>query len=235
MTIRKVTFLLLNLALLGLLVKLGFWQLQRAHEKEQLLSALESQQQKKAISNHQLTALPTEELTNRHAALTGELDFQHAFLLDNKVFNGRVGYQVLVPLMLGKSQILVNLGWLSQGKSRQELPVIPPLPGKLTIEGKLSSVNVGFHLGKTEPEQGWPNRVQEIDFNEMEQRLGTSLLPLVLLLDEDLKFGFPRKWQAVVMPPEKHLGYALQWFSMALVLIVIFGYFWFRGWRNETV
>ncbi|HEY9031818.1 MAG TPA: SURF1 family cytochrome oxidase biogenesis protein, partial [Kangiella sp.] len=33
---------------------------------------------------------------------------------------------------------------------------------------------------------------------------------------------FVRQWELVASPPEKHIAYAVQWFGMALVLIILF-------------
>jgi len=41
-------------------------------------------------------------------------------------------------------------------------------------------------------------------------------------LDTDISSGFVRQWTPDVMPPERHEAYALQWFTFALVAIVIF-------------
>ena len=59
--------------------------------------------------------------------------------------------------------------------------------------------------------------------NELEQRLGYPLQPLVLLLDKDDAFGFIRDWKAVYgVTPDKHRAYAVQWFTLALVLLLIY-------------
>jgi surfeit locus 1 family protein len=41
-------------------------------------------------------------------------------------------------------------------------------------------------------------------------------------LDADEPDGFLRDWRPQLLSPEKHLGYAMQWFAMALALVVIY-------------
>ncbi len=81
-----------------------------------------------------------------------------------------------------------------------------------------------FRLGTVdEVNEGWPQVVQQVEMNELEQRLGNQLQPLVLLLDKDDSFGFIRDWKAVYgVTPDKHRAYAVQWFTLALVLLLIY-------------
>jgi surfeit locus 1 family protein len=59
--------------------------------------------------------------------------------------------------------------------------------------------------------------------NELEERLGYPLEPLILLLDKDDEFGFIRDWKPVYgVTPDKHRAYAVQWFTLATVLLMIY-------------
>jgi surfeit locus 1 family protein len=70
---------------------------------------------------------------------------------------------------------------------------------------------------------GWPQVIQAIDIPALEQRLDQALLPLVLQLDADDTHGFVRDWKAVYgIPPDKHRAYAMQWFTLAAVLAIIY-------------
>jgi surfeit locus 1 family protein len=61
---------------------------------------------------------------------------------------------------------------------------------------------------------------------ELQSLYGTTLLPRMVLLDESEPDGFVRDWTArysvTEFGPEKHIGYAVQWFGMALALLVIY-------------
>jgi surfeit locus 1 family protein len=62
-----------------------------------------------------------------------------------------------------------------------------------------------------------------LKLSQLEQRLGYPLLPVILMLDPKDEYGFVREWKAVYgVPPDKHRAYALQWFTLALVLMMIY-------------
>ena len=85
-----------TLLLLILLVGLGFWQLERARQKQVLLDQYEGQGEA-AIQIDGAALNSTEGLAYRPAQVTGQFDRRHQFLLDNRVYEGVPGYQVLTP------------------------------------------------------------------------------------------------------------------------------------------
>jgi surfeit locus 1 family protein len=65
--------------------------------------------------------------------------------------------------------------------------------------------------------------VQQLDLAQLEQVLETRLLPVILLLDKSDEHGFVREWQPVYgVTPDKHRAYAMQWFTLAVVLLLIY-------------
>ena len=81
-----------------------------------------------------------------------------------------------------------------------------------------------FRLGELdERHSGWPKVVQQVKMSDLEQRLGQTLLPVLLLLNSENEFGFIRDWKPVYgTPPDKHRAYAAQWFTLAAVLLMIY-------------
>ncbi len=69
---------------------------------------------------------------------SGEYDAARQILLDNKVHAGQAGYDVVAPLRLAGSDrfVLVDRGWIAQGASRAQLPVVPPPEGRVTVIGR---------------------------------------------------------------------------------------------------
>jgi cytochrome oxidase assembly protein ShyY1 len=64
--------------------------------------------------------------------------------------------------------------------------------------------------------------VQQVDMSRMGEQLGSPLLPFVLRLSPDSEGGFTREWQARTgLTPERHTGYAVQWFALAAALVVL--------------
>jgi surfeit locus 1 family protein len=72
-------------------------------------------------------------------------------------------------------------------------------------------------------EPGWPRALLFPTEADVESALGRDVEPRIVLLDAGLPDGYERKWRpSLGFGPERHLGYALQWFAFAIVAIVLF-------------
>jgi len=215
---------LVTLLLLGLLMSLGFWQLDRAEQKRALLAGYNTDRDATVI---QLEAglQSYRDFNYQFASATGQYDAARQFLLDNRTYNGRAGYHVLTPFMLRDSgaAVLINRGWIDLGVSRDQLPDPAVGSGSQTIRGRIKlPASDSFTLGEEEPRAGWPYRIQRVDTERLAQELGYPLLPVVLLLDPDQEDGFVRDWKPLRSGPERNVGYAVQWFGLAAALLVIY-------------
>lgn len=219
---------LVTLLLLPILLSLGFWQLRRADEKQALQVLFESQVSAPAVALDQLEAGDPANRYRRVGA-TGRYDSDHQILLDNQIQDGQPGYHVYTPLRLKgtTAAILVNRGWIPMGESRRQLPAIAVTSDEMTVSGRLSQpANPGLRLGPAaNTSQTWPQVVLYMDYQQLSTDLGYSLEPAVILLDAGAPDGYRREWQPTFggYGPERHRGYALQWFSLALALLVIYG------------
>jgi surfeit locus 1 family protein len=217
-------------ALLPVLIGLGFWQLDRADQKRALLAGLEGANERPpAPLAEVMEGADTPRF--RKVRASGRYDREHQILLDNQVNRGVVGYHVLTPLRLAGSQvgILVNRGWVPLGESRSRLPPIPVPEGPVTVSGIINTPpGTGLRLGSGLAQADWPAVVQYVELRPLAVRLGYELLPYVMLLDAEQEHGFARNWTPLLMGPlkrtgpERHVGYAVQWFSLALALVVIY-------------
>ena len=213
-----------TLILLGLLVSLGFWQLDRAQQKRELMSEYQAET---AGAPLRLDPARTsyEGMGYRVVAATGHFDGDHQFLLDNRTHNGLVGYQVLTPFVLdaGGTTVLVNRGWVPLGNSREIMPNPPAPLGEQSIIARIKlPADKTFMLAKEMPRDGWPWRVQAVQLELFEEELDVSLMPLVLLLEGDVGDDLVRDWHPLEFGPERNTGYAVQWFGLALTLLVIY-------------
>jgi surfeit locus 1 family protein len=213
---------LLTAALLSLLLSLGYWQLGRAEFKRGLRATEQAQAVEPPLV---IEAAPHDEaLRYRLARASGHYDTAHQILLDNQVYQGQAGYQVYTPLRLANGDVLlIARGWLPLGADRSRLPGLPTPSGAQTPEGRLDRPPAaGIRLGDV-PETGWPRVVQRLDPVAIGRELGLRTAPLVLKLDPAAAGGFVRDWRRPPqMGPEKHLGYAVQWFGLAAALVLIY-------------
>jgi len=222
--IRNWKLALLSLVLILILISLGFWQLSRAHEKASLLKNFQARGSMPPASAKDLSVL--RDWRFYQLKVEGKFDEAHTFLLDNKIFNGKVGYEVYTPFKAKGVDvaILVDRGFIPLGVSRDSLPAIPKASKKeVKIQGMLNTPPLYFAFGGIS-ENGktqWPLRVEYINVPEIAKLLNTGLFPYVLSLDEESPGALQVKWQIATIDPNKHKGYAVQWFALALTLLII--------------
>ena len=223
----KILPLIVFACLLALLLRLGFWQLNRADEKQEFLANQQEKMHRQALPIGKLLA-DNNDLRYRRTVLEGHYDVRHQFLIDNQIQAGKVGYFVLTPFILDTEQkvVLVNRGWVLMNKDRSLLPDVTftPPTGKLTIAGVLNHFpEVGLVLeGADEPGKGWPSVVQIINRQKITEKLQRPLFDFQLQLAAEQEYGYVREWQIHTrIPPEKHRAYAFQWFALAATLTLL--------------
>jgi surfeit locus 1 family protein len=216
---------ILVLILLPVLLRLGFWQIARANEKRMIIA-----------EHNAKMALPPRiidgPLANAEGLQFHRLQIQGSFLdkyqiyIDNKIHQDKVGYDVVTPLRIGDSQqyVLVNRGWIPMGATRSQLPEIntPQQPISVIGIAKYNTKDVASFGDGNRSNTGWPAVVRWVDIQAIAKETKLNLLPFMLLLDPNSQYGFVREWKFINMPPEKHMSYAVQWFAMAIALVVIY-------------
>ena len=220
----------------------GFWQLHRAEEKREILAAQSALHANapvafaNVVNSGDLTGINSStehddsSLAQRYLRVTarGEVHPQQIFLIDNRVHGGRPGYEVLVPVKVamdgGESfWLMVNRGWLAGGLDRSQLPSIPPLAENTTFSGYLYQP-FGKHLVLADDvwtEGVSPLVIQHFDHDKLERYLGDKVYPYSLRLDGSPDSALKTDWIIVNVQPEKHTAYAVQWFAMALALVIL--------------
>ncbi len=160
----------------------------------------------------------------RSAWLKGELDPERRLILDNRVKNGRPGYEILEALRVDglDAKILVNRGWVPASLDRSQLPEVEPISGTVQLRGTLYQTLGGYRLddGIGLVSQ-WPARVGWVSAARAEQLYGEAFFAYQLRLDQDSPGALQTGWPTVSVQPAKHTGYAVQWFVMALVLLLM--------------
>ena len=212
-------------AAIALMLSLGDWQLSRAREKET------RQEQHNQLSRQPTIALPStpvrlEDFQFRQVEARGTYLPLHTIYLDNKIVRGVVGYQIITPLRLGESEgasamhVLVNRGWVAAGNDRRQLPHIPTPVGQVSISGIATSPTQKTLELSTETVSGqvWEN----LHLERYRKVSGLTLQPLLILQQDDVKDGLVRQWDRPDSGAARNLGYAFQWFAMALTILIIY-------------
>jgi surfeit locus 1 family protein len=219
--------IILYLLLLSLLCSLGFWQLGRAEQKQQLLLQQQAAASAPALNlnSHLIDDLDRDRY--HKVIVNGHYDQEHQILIDNQVMEGKNGYWVLTPFFIKQQNkaVLVNRGWVAMGGDRKQLPEVGFAAEQLEIVGRINHLpSVGIKLkGMDQPSAGWPSVVQIADANVLAAKLGYEIYDFQVELDPEAGHGFRREWKTTVaIPPEKHQAYAVQWFGLALALSFLF-------------
>ena len=216
-----------SLAILGVifLINLGNWQLERAVEKELILSDIATKKTAKALTLSDLDKL--EDINYYRFKASGQYDNKHYLLLDNRFYKSRPGFEVIQPLIVGNRVVLVNRGWIPLPLDRNDLPEIPAIEGVIEVRGEVNEPTQAIVLkdDQLSADKPWPQLVQSLELetlSELYAELGLKIEPWILRQEVVEDVFYKREWIFVAMPPEKHISYAVTWFGLALALIIIY-------------
>ncbi|HTT07596.1 MAG TPA: SURF1 family protein [Gammaproteobacteria bacterium] len=229
-------FIVTVLVIAGL-VRLGVWQVDRAHQKHAAYARYLAHQQMPAAPLTRIAREPVENLNGRNVTLTGRYLADAEVLLDNQSHDGQPGYLVLTPFaMASRETVLINRGWMPLGMTRDRVTVEQPPTGDIAVRGLISTAPArGISLHGDEQVETLPGgvrRVQRVDYDILARVVGMPLLPYLVLLDPQAPGGYVRAWTAPGSDEYRHWSYAVQWFAMALAVLILFIVLAARGRRR---
>ena len=206
---------------MAFLVSLGFWQLDRADQKRTIEASIQ-----KANTGVVELIINQNELLNKEyyeVRLQGSYIGDKQFSYDNQIVDQASGYYVLTPFVLtGQSNaIMINRGFIPWNGRRDQLDDIAVDSTYREIKIQVSRPIKRIELKTSDISNQFPVLIQAIDFDVIEEISSTSFVDVIGLLDPSSDDGFVRKWEPYTGSIEKHIGYAIQWFLMALVLGII--------------
>lgn len=210
----------------ALFARLGLWQSGRAVEKERMLAdaaaVLEARRPATLSAAQDAGRAHAYEWATGRGRFTGPVVW-----LDNQQREGRVGVRGYAPFQPEHGgPLLVDVGWSPIPPDRSALPRIALPAGPVHVRGLLAPPpSPGLRLGAPMARQAGGWLMLRVDMPAIDAALGSPqpLAARVLRLDPSLPFGLPRDLRLLVntLPPEKHRGYALQWFGLAATVLVI--------------
>jgi surfeit locus 1 family protein len=207
---------------------LGLWQIERGQAKTVIINQFDSNLKKEQ------KYLNKESKKWDRVKVEGSWNSSKQILIDNVIHNGVAGYKVLTPLRIKNSEniILVDRGWIKGNKFREDIPNISIPENSVTVTGILELPELGLVLSDDLVTREWPKISQTKNAEVLIKEYDESVYELILLADPLLKNSLEYiKIIPTNMKPSKHYGYAAQWFSMFLVLCLM--YVWYGYKRNE--
>lgn len=212
----------------GGLVRLGLWQLDRAGEKIEQQEAYTAAGSETAtpLAQVPIAGLPFDQQQhqNRRVVMQGQfLEQQHIFLI-YQTWEEQLGYEVLTPLRLADDNriVLVSRGWSGQADTQQLAAALEPLPGLRQVEGQLH-VPTEREASRSNSSQNpdWPLIRRYVNMAELAPFFDAPLFPYVVRLMPGQDGLLVRHWPEAVVATDRHFSYALQWFSMAIAVLLV--------------
>lgn len=145
-------------------------------------------------------------------------------LVRGRPFDGRAGFEVLVPYRLDDGTVfIVDRGWVPAGNEQDAPDLIPAPPGgEVTVVARLKPSEPAL-LGRSAPE----GQVASIELSGIAERLGMPMYTGAygLLVSEDPATSERPAATPRPVPDEgPHLSYAFQWILFALLGFVGLGF-----------
>jgi surfeit locus 1 family protein len=226
------------LASIALTVSLGNWQLRRADEKQALQAQWDRAQQAApvAVVGADIAAV-TRQLPLR-VSLRGRFLFEHELWLDNRQMDSQSGLMLITPLKLADGAvILVIRGFAPRDpRDRRRLPAAVRPPGEVTVEGlAVAQPSRVLQLGEDRPAaEGHAAIWQNLDFEAFERASGLAVARWVVQQTGGTDEGLLRNWPRLAGGVDKHHGYALQWYSLAALIVAMTVFFGARAVRRRN-
>ena len=201
-------------------VFLGVWQIERAAHKEGLLQAFNAEQESPPIR------LTSQSPDWSRVFVDGIFDSSRQILIDNQIHKGKVGYRIFTPFRFDDTKIvLLDRGWIAQGQSRSDLPQLNILEKKSRIIATVTSPEQGVLAGSELLTNEWPRVSQTKAVEVIASAFKEPILDIVLVLDPgSSQITEFIQIKPFAITPVKHYGYAMQWFTMSIVLLGMFLY-----------
>jgi surfeit locus 1 family protein len=190
-------------------VALGNWQTGRAAEKRAAQASL------------------------KRVAISGEFLPQYTVLLDLRLYRGRPGYHVAQPLRVagGSEHVIVLRGWIEADARRERLPNVITPPGEQRVEG-IALEKLPQYMQQPQPDACRPGPApcvwQNLRIDTFAAWSGLMVRPIVLEQTNPLADGLVREWERPEATFLKNEMYALQWYSLAALCVILFVVLSFR-------
>ncbi|RZM75570.1 hypothetical protein C3B51_18485 [Pseudoalteromonas rubra] len=214
---------------------LSVWQWQRAAQKTHLIEKRQSDQS--PLEFNALADLQNPSaLEGKLFRVRGYFDTSRFWLLDNQILNGAPGYDVVTLFrpVYGESWLVVNLGFIPATHSRAVLP-------EISLPSELQTVDVEFKIGKwagftlaAQPDLNvtQPELLQYLDHAFFVAQTRRPIASALAYASRPVVSNIQPHYEAVVMGPEKHRAYALQWLLLAVAAVVV-PYFAYKRKNDE--
>tara|TARA_B100000029_G_C17608120_1_gene968175 strand:- start:3002 stop:3709 length:708 start_codon:yes stop_codon:yes gene_type:complete len=214
-----ILFSLITLVII-LLASLGFWQIERNEWKQNLIDKKNANVYLEPLNISTIDSIDKNLLDYRQISVKGEWDFSHSFFLGNKVRKNNLGEEVVVPFLLADNSgaILTNRGWYPVS-DREKIIKKLQKNQSATLEGL---IRVTEYTGKKTSNGVWT----AFDHKSMGKELPYDIKEWIVVEGKEEttnknNSSYPIQGWMVYTSTTPHIEYALTWFGLALVLLIV--------------
>ncbi len=242
LTFRWIITTLLVIAGVGVLIRLGIWQLDRLEWRRAFNARATAQMTTPALDLN--ASQPVEDLYDmeyRSVTVTGRYDFSQEVLLRNQVWDNRLGFHVLTPLQVSGTEwyVLVDRGWIpfEDAADREKYYETGTVSVQGMIRRSLEKPDFGGVPDPTlAPGETRLDAWNVVNVPRVTAQSGLRLLPIYIDQAPDIAWtGLPyRSLPEIEISEGPHLGYALQWFTFATILSLGYPFFVRRQLARQT-
>ena len=208
-----------------ILVSLGTWQVKRLIWKNDLISFYLKQSTNNIINLHKENFV-SEEIEYRKVRLTGKFLNKKEVHITGKTYEGNAGFHVVTPfLMQNGNYVLVNRGWVSENYKEAKSRSFSLINEETSVIGLIRyPQKKGYFVPENEPDNGFWFTIKPTEIKKhLKIDKETFIIKFYVdALRQEKKINLPIGIKGKINIRNQHLSYAITWYSLAIVLMIIY-------------
>lgn len=236
---------LLVIAAMGVMIRLGIWQLDRLEKRRAFNARVTAQINQPVLDLNNATRNPDlEQMEYRPVSVQGTYDQKGEIALRNQYWNDQWGVHLVTPLRISGSDqvVLVDRGWIP-GEAYQSGDWTEfAESGQVSVQGIIRLSQSKAELGRRsdpipQPGEGPLKTWNFVNIPRLAEQLDQPLLPVYIQQAPEPDWsGLPNRTQPELDLSEgPHMGYALQWFMFAAILGIGYPFYIQRQEKNRLL
>jgi surfeit locus 1 family protein len=208
-------------------VRLGLWQLDRLEERRADNATIEGRIVEPARPLVGIVGQygdDVHEMAYRRAVAEGEFRTDAEFFSIGRTYDELSGTLVATPFDLVDGSVLIVVrGLVAPGTPGPPALGYQPANGRTAIEGPLQPGEQPTAIGESDPANGELTSLSRLDLAYIDEWVEGDVLPVMLMLDAwtvPYPEATPKPIPEQELTEGSHLGYAVQWFSFALIVVI---------------
>ena len=208
-----------------ILISLGTWQVKRLIWKNDLISFYLKQSTNNIINLHKENFV-SEEIEYRKVRLTGKFLNKKEVHITGKTYEGNAGFHVVTPfLMQNGNYVLVNRGWVSENYKEAKSRSFSLINEETSVIGLIRyPQKKGYFVPENEPDNGFWFTIKPTEIKKhLKIDKETFIIKFYVdALRQEKKINLPIGIKEKINIRNQHLSYAITWYSLAIVLMIIY-------------